>query len=126
MEISLDINIDCFIERNSLDELTDVVERYASKIRDEYAFQGWDYMVTSTNVFKKPTGNYKAHIIVEKEADKHTLTDQNIIYGPWLERGGRGGFQGYHLWKECYKHLERVGPKILEKEQKDLIRELGK
>jgi len=69
----------------------------------------------STKIYKHPTGRYKGSIVQIKTADSTTITDGGVVYGPWLEFGGRG-FAGYSLWKKAYQELISVSRRSTEDE----------
>lgn len=60
-----------------------------------------------TGVFRNPTGNFVAHLQLFVTDRQALVTDSNIIYGWWLERGHRRTiFRGYQIWAKAVAWLE--------------------
>ena len=53
--------------------------------------------------FRNPTPFYWLHVISKPRADYHVVTDQGIVYGPWLEGTGSRNettrFKGYRHFR---------------------------
>lgn len=53
--------------------------------------------------FQNPTGFYQGQVIVERAGDTRVVSDQGVIYGPWLEgvgsRNASTRFKGYFHWR---------------------------
>jgi hypothetical protein len=62
-------------------------------------------------VLKHPTGKYKRSIRVEKKGSMHTVSDGNIVYGPWLEgvssRNEKSRFKGYRTFRIVKQRIDR-------------------
>lgn len=123
MDLELIFDADVFLDKGT-PRIESIISKHSFEMRRVVALEAWDYIVGSTSVFKNPTGNYKNHLSVEELTDRHVLTDQGLPYGPWLEHGGRGGFEGYQLWEKTYNHTEREMPKIVEEIAREMMREL--
>ena len=55
----------------------------------------------------RQTGNYQDNIHGEMVRSLHgRIHDSNVIYGPWLDRGG-GRFKGYAMFRKATQQLGR-------------------
>ena len=88
-----------------------IMERYASAARDDIAQAGVDRIhVRLSEVLRRNTGFYEAHIHTERQIDDLIITDTPIVYGPWLEgvssRNITTRFKGYHTFRVVSQQLE--------------------
>ncbi len=75
-------------------------------------------------VIKHPTGRYESQIHTEHQADDLVVTDQPIVYGPWLEGvGSRNSpvtrFPGYHTFRTVTRQIQ---PEIRDIAERDIER----
>jgi hypothetical protein len=95
-----------------------------NEMEDEVAELGVDLVrVRLSRVLKNPTGYYRSKVT----AIDGRVTDQRVVYGPWLEgtgsRNKKTKFKGYHTFRLTRQELDskvpdvadRVVPKHLEK-----------
>lgn len=77
--------------------------------------------------FKHPTPYYETQITLEVHGlVDRVVHDRGIVYGPWLERGGRGTrFRGYHLWENAAREAQRAAPRIVDQLVEDFVRRVG-
>ena len=61
-------------------------------------------------VLQNETGFYRSHVIAERASDDYGVTDQDVIYGPWLEgtssRNQSTRFKGYGTFRKVRQWLE--------------------
>lgn len=71
---------------------------------------------------QNPTGRYESRIGTEKQVDDIFVTDDGMIYGPWLEGTGSRNkttkFKGYASFRKASQQLERQVDRIVDKELK--------
>ncbi len=63
------------------------------------------------------TGFYKRHVSSRVINDTTAeVNDQGVVYGPWLESGGRGTrFRGYGMFRKAITEMERRSRGVLRK-----------
>lgn len=74
-------------------------------------------------VLREPTGYYQSQIGVRRDSGDYSVTDNNVIYGPWLEgeseRNRTTRFKGYatfrHVGQIMDRQLQRIGARILDR-----------
>jgi len=62
------------------------------------------------SVFKNPSGYYESRVSVEN----NKVTDHGVVYGSFLEKGGRG-FRGYQSFEKASKEVDGKASQIAEK-----------
>lgn len=69
--------------------------------------------------FRNPTGYYESHVTVRKEQGATVVTDNGVVYGPWLEgEGSRNNttrFKGYANFRRTTQALRTKATGIAEK-----------
>jgi len=75
----------------------------------------------------KSVGHYRRNVHGELRPDHSALiTDGGVIYGSWLEFGGRGTrFKGYSTFRKVGQWLEQQAPAIADKHANKLVRGLS-
>lgn len=78
---------------------------------------------------KKPPTYWFAHNVeVERVRDQHFVHADRVIYGPWLEgtssRNRTTRFKGYRLFRKAAQATERALSRILNPEERKLLRDL--
>ena len=62
-------------------------------------------------VLRNPTGFYESNIMVERREVYRGVTDNGVIYGPWLEGTGSRNkttrFKGYRTFRTVKQDLDR-------------------
>ena len=100
------------------------MKKFAEALTRELAEMLRDHVLAGTAIYKNPTGYYKSHITTKNQPGSSIVTDQDVVYGPWLERGPRGGpastgFSGYHLWQKAFEDtrtkVQVVGDRLIGK-----------
>lgn len=89
-----------------------VIRRFLRDTKREVADLGVTELRAATKVFRHSTGRYRSHIVERVvSGDNRVITDQGIVYGPWLEgtsarnRGSR--FKGYRLFRKIRLRLRK-------------------
>jgi hypothetical protein len=80
--------------------------------------------------FKHPTGYYESHVIVRDEPGGHVVTDQGVVYGPWLEGTGsrnfpRTRFKGYANFRRVTARINAQAKDIAERVLLPYLRRIG-
>lgn len=100
------------------------IKQYTKAVVSELSKHARDHVLAGTAVYKEPTGYYKSHITVKTRAGVDLVTDQGVVYGPWLEKGPRGGpastgYAGYHLWEKAFRDtkskVQEIGDSLIGK-----------
>lgn len=71
-------------------------------------------------VMRNPTGYYLSHVHVVREGPGYAVTDDNVIYGPWLEGvGSRNSpvtrFPGYRAFRRASQLMDREAQRIADR-----------
>ena len=69
--------------------------------------------------YKERTGAYESHIVTEVQKNDRVITDNFVIYGPWLEgtsrRNETSRFKGYGTFRKTRLWMRRkAGPQTQE------------
>jgi hypothetical protein len=69
----------------------------------------WRLQLAMHGYFRKPTPYYWTRVIDKPRADYHVVTDQGVIYGPWLEGVGSRNrstrFKGYFHFRQTTQSM---------------------
>ena len=80
-------------------------------------------------VLQNETGFYRSHVIAERASDDYGITDQDVIYGPWLEgtssRNQSTRFKGYGTFRKVRQWLEGQAGGIAESSLRRYIGRMG-
>jgi hypothetical protein len=75
------------------------------------------------------TGAYGRRITVKHTAKQSVVTDQGVVYGPWLEGTGKRNratrFKGYHALRQAKEQNKRRAQQIAERVVNTHMSELG-
>lgn len=67
-------------------------------------------------VLKHPTGYYESHVRAEMAGERWKVSDNGVIYGPWLEGTGERNrttrFKGYATFRRVKAIVNRQAPEI--------------
>lgn len=67
---------------------------------------------------RHPTGHYQSKITVVNRKDTYMVTDQGVVYGPWLEGTGSRNkttrFKGYSSFRKATQQLEQAEPHLVQ------------
>lgn len=95
------------------------IDRACDEARDNIADFAEERVLMGTSAnFKTRTPYYETRVTTERVSSEVALvTDQGVIYGPWLEGVGsrnraRPGFPGYHFWRAAKQAVVTRGPQI--------------
>jgi hypothetical protein len=103
------------------DGFADVMTQAAQKITDELGDKGTELILTRLpEVLQNPTGYYQSQITNQRTTTGQVVTDQNVIYGAWVEGvGSRNApvtsFAGYFTFRLITQELAKLAPEIAEK-----------
>lgn len=69
-------------------------------------------------VLRNPTGYYESRITEERAQDDYAVTDDRVVYGPWLAGVGSmnqvTGFKGYDHWERATTELQSKADQLAE------------
>lgn len=89
----------------------EVIDRFLDAAKDDVAQEGYQLVHDRLSVFKHPTGRYAGRVMIERAARDRVITDQGIVYGPWLEgtssRNQSTRFKGYRIFRRVAQQLRR-------------------
>ena len=92
------------------------LDAYIREAVTEVGEESEDLVRAGTGVFRNPTGAYASRITTNRMGDRALVTDQNSVYGPWLEgvgsRNATTRFKGYHLWRKATQQAQRQAPGV--------------
>lgn len=75
---------------------------------------------------RNPTGAYRSRITLEVQGTRSRTSDNNAVYGPWLERGRTATrFKGYANWRRAAQEMERTVVQISDHVVRQHIGKLG-
>ena len=81
-------------------------------------------------VLRRPTGYYESRVVTDRAAgsDASLVTDQGVVYGPWLEGvGGRNKasrFKGYRTFRHVTEQISREAAKLAQPAVDDIVKKL--
>lgn len=96
------------------------IEVATEKIVAEVAEYAHKQVTANMRAFQNPTGWYKSNTQRKKHRDGIRVTDNDLVYGPWLEFGG-GKFDGYQLWGNAHDETERQVERISKRAIKNML-----
>jgi hypothetical protein len=80
-------------------------------------------------VLRNPTGYYESHVQAEPTGGDWEVTDNGVVYGPWLEGTGSRNrttrFKGYSTFRRTAQELERRADGIAERAAPEYVRRMG-
>lgn len=99
-------------------------------INDAIAREGVNRaQITMRADFKHPTGYYQSHVVVQRRTIARLVTDQDVVYGGWLEgiteRNKSSRFKGYWTFRRMKQSIDRDKIKIARPLVRRFIREMG-
>lgn len=78
---------------------------------------------------RRPTGFYQSRVIVDASTRNLALTDQGVIYGPWLEgvssRNNATRFKGYFAFRKAGDAMDANATRIAETVLRPYLRRFG-
>jgi hypothetical protein len=95
----------------ALDELPDQIASVIASEGERRVKLGLDATL------RKPTGAYRSRVThLRVSAGRAVVSDQNSIYGPWLEGTGSRNrttrFKGYRNWRSATQQLKAGAPAL--------------
>lgn len=108
----------------------DLIEGMCGEIEAEVGRTGEDMVrARLREVLQNPTGYYESRITSEPEGGDIAITDDGVVYGPWLEGTGSRNrttrFKGYATFRRIRQTLEARATGIAERVAEPWIRRLG-
>jgi hypothetical protein len=80
-------------------------------------------------VLQNPTGYYESRITTEPSAEGAVVTDQGVVYGPWLEGIGSRNkdtrFKGYATFRRVGQMMAARMPFIARQVAKPYVKRMG-
>lgn len=80
-------------------------------------------------VLKNPTGYYESQITVDRRVIYRGVTDNNVVYGGWLEgnssRNKTTRFKGYHTFRIVKQTLDKDSVQIAKPYVERYVREMN-
>ena len=105
------------------------VPRIVQEIEDEVAQQANADVHHWMNVFfRHPTPYYETQVVTQRSSEGTVVTDQGVIYGPWLNGTGSRNettrFKGYPHWRlatqQAQAAAQRLADAVLARHERDL------
>lgn len=87
-----------------------VMRAYKEELEQELARELLAAVKSNFSVFRNPTGYYESRVSIER----NSVTDNGVVYGSWLEKGGPG-FKGYHSFEKAAADVNKRADQIAEK-----------
>jgi hypothetical protein len=109
----------------------EIMGRLSDEISDEVAQEGFNRVhIELGHVLKHPTGYYESKVATDRVSTGiHTVTDGDVIYGPWLEgtssRNLTTRFKGYTTFRRITQKLDADVPHIAAGPLARALRELS-
>ena len=92
------------------DKANDVMSDFTKELDLVLAEEVKTAVKSKFSVFKNPTGYYESRVT----AEVGKVTDGGVVYGSWLERGGKG-FSGYQSFEKASREVNGKAQEIAEK-----------
>ena len=112
----------------------EMIDHFCHEVVSELAFTAMDeVMYVQQLCFKQPTGYYWSQMRRDTIADTMrgaaaVVTDQGVIYGPWLEghsrRNETSRFKGYQAWRKGFQATVAQAPRWIQAVADRVWREL--
>lgn len=91
------------------DKAQAIFKAYRDELEKTLALELNEQVHKNFQVFKNPTGYYASRVSVER----NKVTDHGVVYGSWLEKGGKG-FRGYRSFEKAAKSIDSEAVQIAE------------
>lgn len=108
-----------------------VMRRLDTAIREEAAQVSVDLVQALLDaVLVHPTGYYRSQIKADRATSGLTITDSDVIYGPWLEGTGSQNypvtrFKGYHTFRRANQILPEKIHALARRHVMRAVKDLG-
>lgn len=93
-----------------LDKAKAVFNDYSEELQIKLAQEVNEAVHSNFSVFRNPTGYYASRVSVER----NTVTDHGVVYGSWLEKGGKG-FRGYHSFEKATAEVDAKAEQVAQR-----------
>lgn len=118
------------------DNAANVVAMVAEDLRHDISYEAVSYLYRLADENFKYThpayksgrrtpGGWKSAVTVVNKSDTDLVTDQEIVYGRWLESGGSGKFKGYQLWAKTKVWTDTATEKLVSDAETRISKLLG-
>lgn len=106
------------------------VHAFCEDVEQQIAHQGEnDVRSNLHHVLRHPTGRYESRITTERARGDWAVTDQGIVYGPWLEGVGSRNrttrFKGYFTFRRTAQQLRAKATPIAERVLRKYLGRMG-
>lgn len=107
-----------------------IMQDINQEIIEEVAAEG-DVIVHANlaSSLRNPTGYYEGQVVVEAGQEEVSITDNGVVYGPWLEgtssRNRSTQFKGYASFRRATQELQSRVSGIAEDVLRRTVRRLG-
>ena len=96
------------------------VDDFRLAAKEEVADQAVnEVQATLGHVLKNPTGYYSSRITTNRQQNDFAVTDNGVVYGPWLEGVGSRNqttrFKGYATFRKVAQKIQRQAGDIAER-----------
>lgn len=96
-----------------------IMERSVRDMEEHLASVGADMVRAQLmRVLRKQTPYYRLQITTQEHPGNHVVTDQDVVYGPWLEGTGSRNkttrFKGYATFRRITQKLNQEKVRILQ------------
>jgi hypothetical protein len=107
-----------------------LAEQMCQEIEVEVGDAGAELIVARLGeVLQHKTGFYQSHIAARPDGRDVKITDQGIVYGPWLEGTGSRNrttrFKGYATFRRSVQDIRRRAEGISERVSAAYVRRMG-
>jgi hypothetical protein len=106
-----------------------ILQDYCEHAEEDIAKEGHALLLVAfSQTFRHPTGFYESHVEVKRDNGAHVVTDNGVVYGPWLEGTGSRNettrFKGYANFRRTTEELQGKAVEIAEADQERYLREM--
>jgi hypothetical protein len=103
---------------------------WTKELKDEIGKEGLRLVQGElAHVLRNPTGFYQSNVTLDRSYSDVAVTDNGVIYGPWLEgvgsRNATTRFKGYFTFRRMTYKLQQRAPQIAQKNMKSLLKAMG-
>lgn len=102
----------------------------AQAIERDLAVEGEQIVARNLDTsLRNPTGYYESQVEATPEGGDWEVTDNGVVYGPWLEGVGSRNqttrFKGYATFRRAAQELQRRAGPIAQRAAEPFLRRLG-
>jgi hypothetical protein len=106
-----------------------ILRDYCEHAEEDIAKEGHTMLSAAfAQTSRHPSGFYESHVEVKRDNGGHVVTDNGVVYGPWLEGTGSRNettrFKGYANFRRTAEELQGKAIEIAERDQERYLREM--